>query len=65
MRYAVIDASGSVVNVILWDALAAPDFTIEGHTLVAADEAGPGWTYDGTSFIAPPPPPEPAPKATP
>jgi hypothetical protein len=69
MKYAVVNADGVVVNVVLWDATS--DFDAgDGMTLVslpfkmATDDdgaeyqqyfAGPGWTYDGTDWIAPPP----------
>ena len=57
MRYALIDADGLVVNVIVWDGNAeytAPD----GLTLVQIPDdqpCGTGWTYDVTNWIAPPP----------
>jgi hypothetical protein len=57
MRWALVDADGSVTGVILWDGqteYTAPD----GLTLVKVPDgvrAGPGWTYDGTNWIAPPP----------
>jgi hypothetical protein len=55
MRYALIDATGLVVNVVLWDGLAewaAPD----GLTLEPApDHVGPGWRKDGGEWIAPEP----------
>lgn len=57
-RYAVVnDATGHVVNVILWDpadqqGVAAP----EGHSFVEDTETkvGPGWTYENGAFVAPP-----------
>lgn len=49
-RLAQIDG-GVVVNVIV----AAPDFTIEGYTLVETAVAGPGWTYADGVFSPPPP----------
>lgn len=57
MRYALINADGLVVNAIVWDGQTeynAPD----GLTVVAVPDGvggGPGWTYDGTNWIAPPP----------
>jgi hypothetical protein len=54
-RYAVIDGN-NVVNVILWDGDAdwsPPEGT---QTVELGDTAavGPGFTYDGNAFIAPP-----------
>lgn len=59
MRYAIIN-DGVVENVIL----AQPGFTLPGKTLVPTDTAGPGWTWDGTTFSPPEPPPPPAPRST-
>lgn len=55
MRKAVIDGS-TVTNIID----AESDFTLSGKTLVAAGNAGIGWTWDGETF-SPPPPPAPTP----
>ena len=60
MRYALINADGLVVNAIVWDGqteYTAPD----GLTLIKVPDgvgAGPGWTYNGTDWIAPPPEPD-------
>lgn len=55
MRYAVV-RDGMVENVIRWDGEAewSPP---EGADLVALGEAaiGPGYTWDGAAFTAPPP----------
>lgn len=54
MKYAVI-RNGTVENLVVWDG--ETDWTApEGTEVVALDDrpAGPGWTYDGTSFTAPP-----------
>jgi len=56
MRYAIIEG-GIVANVIEAEA----GFTIPGVVLVASDVAGPGWTYDGSAFYPPVPPPAPVP----
>lgn len=53
-RYAIIE-NGVVANVIVAD----PEFAASVSAIPCADEAGPGWLYDGAAFIAPPPPPEP------
>jgi hypothetical protein len=57
MKYALINADGLVVNAIVWDG--EVDYTpADGLTVVAIPDgvgAGPGWTYDGTDWIAPPP----------
>jgi len=59
MRHAIIK-NGLVTNVVLWDK--QTDWTPpEGAEVVALDDgtpAGPGWTYDGTTFTPPPPEPE-------
>jgi hypothetical protein len=56
MRYALVDVDGLVVNVIVWDGETdyIPD---DGLTAVPVPDdvvAGPGWTFDGTDWIAPP-----------
>jgi len=52
MKYAqVID--GNVNNVIVWDGTTPVD--LPGELIKVDDMAcGPGWTYDGTTFTAPP-----------
>lgn len=61
MRYALVNAEGLVENAIVYDGEAnytPPD----GLTLVEIPDGiggGPGWTYDGTTWTAPPPPPDP------
>ena len=56
MRYAQI-IDGVVVNVILWDS--QTDLGLEGELInVDNQPVGPGWTYDGTTFTAPPEPDE-------
>jgi len=60
MRYALVNADGLVVNAIVWDG--QTDYTpAYGLTVVAIHDgvrAGPGWTYDGTNWIAQPPEPD-------
>jgi len=57
MKYALINADGLVVNAIVWDG--QTDYTApDGLAVVAIPDgvgAGPGWTYDGANWIAPPP----------
>jgi hypothetical protein len=57
MRYALVDSDGLVVNAIVWDG--EVDYTpADGLAVVAVPDgvgAGPGWTYDGSDWIAPPP----------
>ncbi|EOM7108357.1 tail fiber assembly protein [Escherichia coli] len=56
MNYAIVE-NGLVLNVAVWDE--EPTFEPEKGVwvLVKDDEiAGPGWTYDGQEFIAPPEP---------
>jgi len=57
MRYALINADGLVVNAIVWDGQTEYN-AADGLTVVAVPDgvgAGPGWTYDGSDWIAPPP----------
>ena len=60
MRYALINADGLVVNAIVWDG--QTEYTpADGLTAVAIPDdvgAGPGWTYNGADWIAPPPDPD-------
>jgi hypothetical protein len=50
-RYALVK-DGKVVNVILWDGLTA--FNADGTLVEITDEVGPGWTYNGVTFMPPP-----------
>lgn len=59
-RYAIVNASGLVEAVIVWDGendWVAPD----GFEAIQTDEAGIGWSYQDGQFIAPPPEPLPVP----
>ena len=60
MRYALVNTDGLVVNAIVWDG--QTEYTpADGLTVVAIPDgvgAGPGWTFDGTNWIAPPPDPD-------
>src|SRR5262245_17930617 len=59
-RCAVVDGGGIVVNVVMIDPGLPPDEQWQaptGTTVIASDEAGIGWIWDGTSFIDPSPPP--------
>lgn len=58
MRYALIDAAGVVVNVILLDDVESYPVP-PGHQIRKTDAAGPGWTWAGAQFVAPPPPSSP------
>ena len=51
--------NGAVTNVALWDGLTS--WTPQGTTVDVTDQlqVGPGWTYDGADFIAPPRPADP------
>jgi len=56
-RYAMVDdSSGIVVNVIEWSGNEADWIPPIGYTMVedTKGEAGPGYSYDGTSFTPPP-----------
>ena len=52
MNYAVIDSSGNVVNVIVWDGI-TPYNPGAGLTLVQSDTAARGDTYLEGVFSAP------------
>lgn len=58
MNYAIIDATNTVINVIIWDGM--PPWQSPANTTTAqlADGAGIGWSYVDGEFIPPPPPPE-------
>jgi hypothetical protein len=56
MNYAIVE-NGLVVNVVVWDGDASIWAPAAGQMAVQlADDAyaGPGFTYDGTTFTAPP-----------
>lgn len=54
MKYAQI-INGTVRNVIVWDG--ETELAIDGELIKLDDmKAGPGWTYDGTTFTPPPDP---------
>jgi len=56
-RYAMVqDKSGVVVNVIEWNGDEATWRAPDGYTMVedTKGEAGPGCSYDGTTFTPPP-----------
>jgi len=52
MRVAIVE-EGVVTNVIVADELTEPNW------VECPDEVGVGWTYDGETFMAPPPEPLP------
>ena len=64
MRVAVIKA-GVVENVVElpdgWSGKLGEWTAPPGTTVVSTTVAGPGWTYDGATFPAPPAPPAPPP----
>jgi hypothetical protein len=65
MNYAIIDATGLVVNTTIWTGVGIwrPP---TGHIAVATTEAGIGYTYANGTFTAPPePPPGPTPPPPP
>lgn len=51
-NYAVIDAAGDVMRVVVWDGETPYDPGV-GFTLVQSDIACAGWVYDGTNFTNP------------
>lgn len=69
MKYAVINSSNIVENIIVWDG-SAPYNSGEGMTLVEIQDGvfcSVGWLYDPATqtFTDPNPQPEPAPEPTP
>ena len=55
MRWALINADNVVTGVIVWNGEA--EYTpADGLTLINVDDVpcGPGWTYNGSTFTAPP-----------
>jgi len=55
MNYAQV-INGTVENVIVWDG--ETELALEGDLMkLDGIAAGPGWTFDGTSFTPPPTPP--------
>lgn len=52
-RYAVVDSSGLVVNVVLWDGNAESWQPPEQHQAILSLSAGPGWLLSNGEFIAP------------
>jgi hypothetical protein len=62
-RYAILE-NNFVLNVVLWDG--ETECAAIPQTAVALPDdspVGPGYTYDGTTFTAPPEPPNPFPFA--
>lgn len=64
MKYGHI-VNGTVVNIIVWNG--TDPFEVEGGQLVDITDqsVGVNYTYDGTTFTAPPAPPEIDPNAEP
>ncbi|MBC3230768.1 hypothetical protein [Serratia fonticola] len=58
MKYCLIQ-DGNVINVVIWDGITPVDFG-DVEVLEVNDETyvGPGFTFDGVNFLAPPPPEE-------
>lgn len=59
-NYALVDAGGDVVNVIVWDGNPDNWQPPEGQQAVLVPSDVPvsaGWTYVDGNFVAPPPPP--------
>jgi hypothetical protein len=55
-RYAHVNPDGLIVNCSVWDGVTEYD-PGDDITLVKVPDgvgAGPGWTYDGTNWTAPP-----------
>lgn len=58
--FAIIE-NGVVVNM----AVASPEFAASQGWIAVPDGVGIGWSYDGQTFIVPPPPAEPTPAPVP
>ena len=61
-RCLVVNESGEVINAIVIDLALLPEQQWQptaGLTLIASDEGGPGWRWDGERLIDPNPAPEP------
>lgn len=56
-RYAVVE-NGQVTNVALWDGVSEWGESNLAILLPADSPVGTGYTYDGTTFTAPPSPPQ-------
>lgn len=63
INYAVVDESGEVINLILWDGESEFDAG-ESLALYPAGDAQIGWTYANGDFTAPPAPVIPPPTAS-
>lgn len=61
--YAIVDSSGNVINVTLWDGNTEEWTPPDGTTAVQIDNAAIGGTYIGGVYSAPVPPPPPTPTA--
>lgn len=57
MDYAIVDQTGLVVNVTVWDG-ETPWQPPEGHFAIPLLEGGIGWTFADGKFVPPPPEPE-------
>jgi hypothetical protein len=57
MRYAIIE-HGKVTNITLWDGV-TPWTPAAGEAVACPENVGIGWTYDGQTWTAPEPVPEP------
>lgn len=60
MNYAIVDQSGNVTNVVVWDGDIDNWTPPDGTNAVAVSGGlgvGPGYTYANGVFTAPPPPP--------
>ena len=59
-RFALVRSTdGAIVNVCVWDGVTPWDDSLPSITAVECpEEVGPGWSYDGGEWSAPPSPPE-------
>jgi len=52
-RYAMIDADGTVYNVVMWDG--ETPWPNDADVLVQSDDAGIGWRFASGKLVPPPP----------
>jgi len=55
-NYAIIDSTGTVINVVLWNGNADWQPPAGCQAVELQGSAGIGWTFDNGAFIAPPDP---------
>lgn len=56
--YAIVDNTGRVINLIMWDGMSTWSPPEDTQVVLTTNNISIDWTYDGTSFSAPPDSPE-------